>query len=89
MHASQVVINPVRLLTAGHSCTARIPGEEKYRWSKYIAEPVNTTTNLFFFLLAMYGARKSRQEGLPLRFTLVNLVRQAGRQEAEWPADVV
>ncbi|UZJ55143.1 hypothetical protein CBS101457_004463 [Exobasidium rhododendri] len=47
--------------------------EEKYRWSKYIAEPVNTFTNIFFFLLALYGAQKSREEKLPLRFTLVYL----------------
>ncbi|PWN93659.1 alkaline phytoceramidase [Acaromyces ingoldii] len=47
--------------------------EEKYQWSKYVAEPVNTFTNVFFFLLAIYGAKKTFDERLPLRFFLVNL----------------
>lgn len=49
-------------------------GEEKYRWSKYIAEPVNTFTNLFFLLMSIYGAKKCHDEQLPFRFILVNLV---------------
>ncbi|CAO1637811.1 unnamed protein product [Sympodiomycopsis kandeliae] len=47
--------------------------EDKYRWSKYIAEPVNTFTNLGFVALSLYGARGCALQGLPRRFVLTNL----------------
>lgn len=47
--------------------------EEKYRWSYYVAEPVNTFTNLFFIGLSLYGYRVTRRERLPLRFSICHL----------------
>lgn len=47
--------------------------EEKYRWSYYVAEPVNTVTNAFFIALAIYGYRVTRRERLPLRFAVCHL----------------
>lgn len=47
--------------------------EDKYRWSQYVAEPVNTFTNLAFIALSLHGARSCAKEGLPLRFALTNL----------------
>ncbi|PWN39711.1 alkaline phytoceramidase [Ceraceosorus guamensis] len=47
--------------------------EEKYVWSRYIAEPVNTFSNLFFIALSLYGARNGYRARLPRRFILVNL----------------
>ena len=47
--------------------------EQKYRWSRFVAEPINTVTNLFFILLALYGYRVTRREGLPLRYSICHL----------------
>lgn len=47
--------------------------EEKYRWSHYVAEPVNTATNLFFIALSLYGFRAARQERLPIRTQICHL----------------
>lgn len=47
--------------------------EDKYRWSKYIAEPMNSVTNLAFIALALYGARNSLRSKLPWRYTVTNL----------------
>ncbi|KDN38387.1 alkaline phytoceramidase [Tilletiaria anomala UBC 951] len=42
--------------------------EEKFRWSKYVAEPINTFTNGFFVLLSIYGAIQVKRERLLDRF---------------------
>ncbi|SNX84019.1 related to YPC1 - Alkaline ceramidase [Melanopsichium pennsylvanicum] len=47
--------------------------EEKYRWSYYVAEPINTLTNLFFIGLSLYGYHVSNRERLPLRYSLCHL----------------
>ena len=47
--------------------------EEKYRWSRFVAEPVNTVTNLFFIALSLYGFHVSRRQRLPLRFAICHL----------------
>ncbi|SPO29698.1 related to YPC1 - Alkaline ceramidase [Ustilago trichophora] len=47
--------------------------ETKYAFSYYIAEPVNTFTNLFFILLSLYGYRITRKQRLPLRYSICHL----------------
>ncbi|PWY98998.1 alkaline phytoceramidase [Testicularia cyperi] len=47
--------------------------EEKYRWSRFVAEPINTITNIFFIGLSLYGFRATRAERLPLRFGVCHL----------------
>ncbi|SPO30858.1 related to YPC1 - Alkaline ceramidase [Ustilago trichophora] len=47
--------------------------ETKYAFSHYIAEPVNTLTNIFFILLSLYGYRVTRQQRLPLRYSICHL----------------
>ena len=47
--------------------------EEKYVHSYYIAEPVNTVTNLFFIALSLYGFRSARREKLPTRTAVSHL----------------
>ncbi|EST09386.1 Ceramidase [Kalmanozyma brasiliensis GHG001] len=47
--------------------------EEKYRWSRYVAEPINTVTNVFFIVLALYGYRVTVRERLPLRYAICHL----------------
>lgn len=42
--------------------------EDKYRWSKYIAEPMNSFTNVGFVSLALYGAYCCHVDSLPRRF---------------------
>ncbi|EPQ26764.1 uncharacterized protein PFL1_05743 [Pseudozyma flocculosa PF-1] len=46
--------------------------EEKYRWSRYVAEPANTLSNLFFVVVALYGVARTRGQRLPLRFVLAH-----------------
>ncbi|GAC96012.1 alkaline phytoceramidase [Pseudozyma hubeiensis SY62] len=47
--------------------------EQKYRFSPYVAEPVNTVTNVFFIALSLYGFHVSRRERLPLRWSICHL----------------
>ena len=47
--------------------------EEKYKWTKYIAEPANTLSNLFFIFVSLYGYFTSRREKLAFRFALCHL----------------
>lgn len=47
--------------------------EEKYRWSRYVAEPINTVTNVFFIALSLYGFRVTLRERLPLRYAICHL----------------
>lgn len=47
--------------------------EEKYRFSPYIAEPVNTITNLFFIALSLYGYTTTQREKLGLRYSICHL----------------
>jgi dihydroceramidase len=47
--------------------------EQKYRWSYYVAEPINTATNAFFIALSLYGFLSCRRQALPLRFALCHL----------------
>ncbi|KAK0525265.1 alkaline ceramidase ydc1 [Tilletia horrida] len=42
--------------------------EEKYRWTKYIAEPCNSFSNLLFVGLASYGVHWARRAQLPAAF---------------------
>lgn len=42
--------------------------EEKFRWSQYIAEPVNTFTNLLFVYLSIRGAIDAKRAQLLDRF---------------------
>lgn len=44
--------------------------EEKYYFSKYMAEPVNTLTNVYMIWLCAFGARNALQQGFPFRFAL-------------------
>ncbi|KAE8221302.1 hypothetical protein CF319_g5314 [Tilletia indica] len=43
--------------------------EEKYRWSKYLAEPCNALSNVLFITLAVFGARWTYKARLPFAFT--------------------
>ncbi|WFD32646.1 hypothetical protein MSPP1_003695 [Malassezia sp. CBS 17886] len=47
--------------------------ERKYVWTKWIAEPVNTLTNLLFIFVALYGAFRVVQQGFPLRLACASL----------------
>ncbi|CAO1625602.1 unnamed protein product [Parajaminaea phylloscopi] len=47
--------------------------ESKYEWSRYVAEPMNSATNIVFIALALFGARNCRNEALPFRYTLTYL----------------
>lgn len=47
--------------------------EEKYYWSKYIAEPVNTLTNFYIIALSVLGAIHTIRHNMPLRFVLCYL----------------
>ncbi|KIS67321.1 uncharacterized protein UMAG_10522 [Mycosarcoma maydis] len=47
--------------------------EEKYRWSRYVAEPINTATNAFFIGLSLYGYHVTRRERLALRYSICHL----------------
>ncbi|KAL9933192.1 hypothetical protein V8E36_007910 [Tilletia maclaganii] len=42
--------------------------EEKYRWSKYLAEPCNSLSNIVFVLLAGFGVRWTLRAQLPIAF---------------------
>ncbi|CAD6889225.1 unnamed protein product [Tilletia controversa] len=47
--------------------------EEKYRWSKYLAEPCNALSNILFVTLAVFGARWTIKAQLPVAFIGVYL----------------
>ena len=47
--------------------------EEKFVWSHYVAEPVNTFTNLFFVYLALRGASDANRANLLNRFLWCHL----------------
>ncbi|KAJ1019550.1 hypothetical protein NDA18_006028 [Ustilago nuda] len=47
--------------------------ESKYAFSPYIAEPVNTFTNLFFVSLSLYGFHTTRSQCLALRYSICHL----------------
>ncbi|KOS13931.1 ypc1-alkaline ceramidase [Malassezia pachydermatis] len=44
--------------------------ERKYEWTKYMAEPVNSLTNLLFLFLSGYGMYRVASEQLSARFYL-------------------
>lgn len=47
--------------------------EDKYRWSQYVAEPMNSVTNIAFIALALFGARNCRNQVMPFRYILTYL----------------
>ncbi|KAK0545918.1 alkaline ceramidase ydc1 [Tilletia horrida] len=42
--------------------------EEKYQWSKYLAEPVNSISNIMFLALATFGVHWTIKARLPIAF---------------------